>query len=384
MNNRIYLDHAATTPVRPEVVEAMLPYMTGRFGNASSTHWAGREAKAALTAARDVIAGFIGCSPAQLMFTSGGTESDNTAIFGAAEANAHRGKHIITSQIEHHAVLHACERLEKLGFEVTYLPVDAFGQVRAADVEAALRPDTILISIMYGNNEVGTLQPIREIGGLARERGVLFHVDAVQALGHVPIDLAELPVDLMSFSAHKLNGPKGIGALYIAKQTHIAPLIYGGQQERKRRPGTENVPAIVGFGKAVELFARERYELQQNLETIRHEMVSGLISRLGEAAVVVNGHPTERLAHILNVSFPGIATETMLMNLDLEGVAAASGSACTSGSLEVSHVLQAMKLPREVTASAIRFSFGRDTNLEQIVKTVTIIETICARLRSRV
>jgi len=213
---------------------------------------------------------------------------------------------------------------------------------------------------------------------------VLFHVDAVQALGHVPIDLAELPVDLMSFSAHKLNGPKGIGALYIAKQTHIAPLIYGGQQERKRRPGTENVPAIVGFGKAVELFARERYELQQNLETIRHEMVSGLISRLGEAAVVVNGHPTERLAHILNVSFPGIATETMLMNLDLEGVAAASGSACTSGSLEVSHVLQAMKLPREVTASAIRFSFGRDTNLEQIVKTVTIIETICARLRSRV
>lgn len=384
MNNRIYLDHAATTPVRPEVVEAMLPYMTGRFGNASSTHWAGREAKAALTAARDVIAGFIGCSPAQLMFTSGGTESDNTAIFGAAEANAHRGKHIITSQIEHHAVLHACERLEKLGFEVTYLPVDAFGQVRAADVEAALRPDTILISIMYGNNEVGTLQPIREIGGLARERGVLFHVDAVQALGHVPIDLAELPVDLMSFSAHKLNGPKGIGALYIAKQTHIAPLIYGGQQERKRRPGTENVPAIVGFGKAVELFARERYELQQNLETIRHEMVSGLISRLGEAAVVVNGHPTERLAHILNVSFPGIATETMLMNLDLEGVAAASGSACTSGSLEVSHVLQAMKLPQEVTASAIRFSFGRDTNLEQIVKTVTIIETICARLRSRV
>jgi len=384
MNNRIYLDHAATTPVRPEVVEAMLPYMTGLFGNASSTHWAGREAKAALTAARDVIAGFIGCSPAQLMFTSGGTESDNTAIFGAAEANAHRGKHIITSQIEHHAVLHACERLEKLGFEVTYLPVDAFGQVRAADVEAALRPDTILISIMYGNNEVGTLQPIREIGGLARERGVLFHVDAVQALGHVPIDLAELPVDLMSFSAHKLNGPKGIGALYIAKQTHIAPLIYGGQQERKRRPGTENVPAIVGFGKAVELFARERYELQQNLETIRHEMVSGLISRLGEAAVVVNGHPTERLAHILNVSFPGIATETMLMNLDLEGVAAASGSACTSGSLEVSHVLQAMKLPREVTASAIRFSFGRDTNLEQIVKTVTIIETICARLRSRV
>lgn len=378
------MDHAATTPVRPEVVEAMLPYMTGQFGNASSTHWAGREAKAALTAARDVIAGFIGCSPAQLMFTSGGTESDNSAIFGAAEANAHRGRHIITSQIEHHAVLHACERLEKLGFEVTYLPVDAFGQVRAADVEAALRPDTILISIMYGNNEVGTLQPIREIGGLARERGVPFHVDAVQALGHVPIDLAELPVDLMSFSAHKLNGPKGIGALYIAKQTHIAPLIYGGQQERKRRPGTENVPAIVGFGKAVELFARERYELQQNLETIRHEMVSGLISRLGEAAVVVNGHPTERLAHILNVSFPGIATETMLMNLDLEGVAAASGSACTSGSLEVSHVLQAMKLPREVTASAIRFSFGRGTNLEQIVKTVTIVETICARLRSRV
>lgn len=378
----IYLDHAATTPVHPEVVEAMIPYLSEMYGNASSTHAAGREARTALNAARDRIAAFIGCSPSELVFTGSGTESDNMALFGAAEAYRSRGKHIITTSIEHHAVLHACERLEQLGYEVTYLPVDRYGQVSLSDVEDAVRPDTILISVMYGNNETGTLQPIEAIGRLARERGVCFHVDAVQALAHIPIDLGRLPVDLMSFSAHKLNGPKGIGALYIARTTRITPLLYGGSQERKRRPGTENTAAIAGFAKAVEIMQKNRYELKQKMETLRQGMVKGLEKRLDTDAFVINGHPTEVLPHILNVSFPGISTETMLMNLDLAGVAAASGSACTSGSLEVSHVLKAMKLPEAVTESAIRFSFGANNDEEQISEAVGILETIIGRLRS--
>ncbi|WP_218093088.1 cysteine desulfurase family protein [Paenibacillus solanacearum] len=377
----IYLDHAATTPVHPDVVEAMLPYLTGIYGNASSTHQAGRAARHALNEARDRIAAFVGCRPAELVFTGSGTESDNMALLGAAEAGRSRGKHIVTTQIEHHAVLHACERLEQLGYEVTYLPVDRCGQVAAADVEAAIRPDTSLISVMYGNNEVGTLQPIGEIGKLARSKGILFHVDAVQALAHVPIDLSTLPVDLMSFSAHKLNGPKGVGALYIAKHVRLSPLMFGGSQERKRRPGTENTAGIAGFAKAVQIFESNRYESQQKMEKLRQEMVNELRIRLGEHAFVMNGHPTERLPHILNVSFPGISTETMLMNLDLAGIAAASGSACTSGSLEVSHVLQAMRLPEAITNSAVRFSFGTNNTLEQVTAVVQIVETIMNRLR---
>lgn len=380
----IYLDHAATTPVLPEVVQAMLPYWTEHYGNASSTHAAGREAKAALNAARDGIARTLGCLPAQLVFTGGGTESDNMALFGAAEAYGSRGKHIITTQVEHHAVLHACERLEQLGYEVTYLPVDEYGQISLSDLENAIRSDTILISVMYGNNEIGTLQPVEAIGRLAREKGICFHVDAVQALGHVPIDLGRLPVDLMSFSAHKVGGPKGIGALYIAKNIRVTPLLYGGSQERKRRPGTENTAGIAGFAEAVQHFALHTYELGQNLEKLRSEMVSGLQEKLGVDGFVINGHPEERLPHILNVSFPGISTETMLMNLDLAGVAAASGSACTSGSLEVSHVLKAMRLPDEITASAVRFSFGRTNDVQQIRNAVEIIETIVRRLRNKI
>ncbi|TVY12053.1 cysteine desulfurase family protein [Paenibacillus cremeus] len=380
----IYFDHAATTPVHPDVVSAMLPYFTGIYGNASSTHQAGRDARHALNQARDRIAAFVGCRPAELIFTGSGTESDNMALFGAAEAYRPKGKHIITTQIEHHAVLHACERLEQLGYEVTYLPVDQCGRVSVTDVEAAIRPDTILISVMYGNNEVGTLQPIEEIGALARSKGICFHVDAVQALAHVPIDLSTLPVDLMSFSAHKLNGPKGIGALYIAKQIRLSPLMYGGSQERKRRPGTENIAGIAGFAKAVQLFEQGRYELQQKVEKLRQEMVNELRIHVGESDFVVNGHPTERLPHILNVSFPGISTETMLMNLDIAGVAAASGSACTSGSLEVSHVLQAMQLPEEVTKSAVRFSFGQGNTTEHITAAAQIVATIVNRLRTNV
>ncbi|WP_248927344.1 cysteine desulfurase family protein [Paenibacillus hamazuiensis] len=376
----IYLDHAATTPVRPEVLEAMLPYYSNIYGNASSTHGFGREARAAINASRDSIAESLGCRPGELMFTSGGTESDNTAIFGAAEALREKGRHIITSQIEHHAVLHACERLERLGYEVTYLPVNPAGLVSVEDVEQAIRPDTILITIMYVNNEVGTIQHIEAIGELARRHGVLFHTDAVQALGHVPLTLSELPVDLASFSAHKINGPKGIGALYIAPKVKISPLLYGGNQERKRRPGTENVAGIVGFAKALQIYGESMHELQQNLEKLRQVLVDGLESQLADS-FVINGDPVHRSPHILNVSFPGVGTESMLMNLDLEGVAAASGSACTSGSLEVSHVLKAMRLPEEVTASAIRLSFGYGNTVEQMEEAVQKIATIVRRIR---
>ncbi|MFH5182282.1 cysteine desulfurase family protein [Paenibacillus sp. TAB 01] len=379
----IYFDHAATTPVHPEVVQAMLPYFTQVFGNASSTHSAGREARAAIHQARESIASFIGCAPPQLLFTSGGTESDNTAIFSTAQTGASKGRHIITSQIEHHAVLHACEHLEQQGYEVTYLPVDQTGRVDVGQLEQSIRPDTICISIMYANNEVGTIQPIHEIGTIARAKGIPFHVDAVQALGHIPIDLHVLPVDMMSFSAHKVQGPKGIGALYLAKQTPLQPMLHGGNQERKRRPGTENNAAVVGFAKALQILAANAYETQQKLEKLRLDMVTRLTELLGTEQVVVNGHAVERLPHILNVSFPGVSTETMLMNLDLEGIAAASGSACTSGSLEVSHVLKAMHLPEEVLKSAVRFSFGEGNTPDEIEIAAEKIATIVRRIRNK-
>ncbi|PZE19469.1 cysteine desulfurase family protein [Paenibacillus xerothermodurans] len=378
----IYFDHAATTPVHPEVLQAMLPYFTTVYGNASSTHGSGRQARAATLHARETISQFIGCTPNELIFTSGGTESDNMALFGAAAAGSHKGKHIITSQIEHHAVLHACEQLEKRGYEVTYLPVDKTGRIKLEHVQQAIRPDTILISTMYANNEVGTIQPIDDIGLMARDKGILFHVDAVQALGHVPIDLSRLPVDLMSFSAHKIQGPKGIGALYAAKHVKLEPLLYGGNQERKRRAGTENTAAIAGFSKAVQIIDRNTYETRQKLEKLRSEMAAKLQQALGREQVVINGHPVERVPHILNVSFPGISTETMLMNLDLEGIAAASGSACTAGSLEVSHVLKAMRLEDEITRSAIRFSFGPSNSLQEIDKAVEKIATVVQRIRN--
>ncbi|MEC0232587.1 cysteine desulfurase family protein [Paenibacillus alba] len=380
--NPIYLDHAATTPVHPDVLEAMLPFYTAFFGNPSSTHSFGRATRTALNRFRDAMAKSLGCLPAELIFTSGGTESNNMAIFGILHASKDDKKHIITSQIEHHAVLHPCERLESLGYEVTYLPVGPTGLIQIEDVASAIRPDTALISIMYVNNEVGTIQPIEQIGELARAKQIPFHVDAVQALGKLPLNLHGLPVDLVSLSAHKLYGPKGAGALYVSKNTKLMPHVYGGSQERKRRAGTENVAAIAGFAKAVEVLLPQVETLQEKASELRQMMIRILEQQLGSERFTINGHKEQSVPHILNISFPGISTETLLMNLDLENVAAASGSACTSGSLEVSHVLQAMKLPENVTASAVRFSFGMGNSKEQIETTAQKIATIVHRLRN--
>jgi cysteine desulfurase len=377
----IYLDHAATTPVHPRVVAAMQPYLTDIFGNPSSIHGYGRDSRMALEKARDEIARFMDADPQSLIFTSGGTEADNMAIIGVAMANRERGKHIITSRVEHHAVLHACEYLEQLGFEVTYLPVDETGMVRVEDVKRALRPDTILVSVMYGNNEVGTIQPIEEIGLLLRERGVYFHTDAVQVFGVLPLKIRELPVDMLSVSAHKINGPKGVGALYLGREVTFLPHLHGGSQERKRRAGTENVAGIVGFAEAVKVAAEEREQRVEKYLQMREAMLR--VWREEGIAFHVNGHPEKCLPHILNVSFPGVHTETMLMNLDLAGIAASSGSACTSGSLEVSHVLQAMCLRDDRTESAIRFSFGVTNTLEQAERAARTAAEIVHRLVRR-
>ncbi|GAA3408057.1 cysteine desulfurase family protein [Paenibacillus hodogayensis] len=377
----IYFDHAATTPMRAEVVEAMLPYFTEKFGNPSSLHAFGREARTALGRSRDRLAGLIGCEPGELLFTGGGTESDNTALFGAAAQYGAVKKHIITTEIEHHAVLHACRQLEHSGYDVTYLPVDSAGRVHPEQLEEAVREDTFLVSVMHGNNEVGTVQPIEAIGQWTRARGILFHVDAVQSLGLLPVDLARLPVDMMSFSAHKIYGPKGVGALYVSKRIAIVPHLVGGSQERKRRAGTENVSGIIGFVRAAELAVSEQERNRLHVQSLRDRMIEALNRTVGPSAFTVNGHPTDVLPHILNVSFPGVDTETMLMSLDLEGIAAASGSACTSGSLELSHVLRAMKLPEDVMRSAIRFSFGFSQNIEQIDTATEKVATILRRLR---
>ncbi|MFD0714024.1 cysteine desulfurase family protein [Paenibacillus sp. GCM10027626] len=378
-----YFDHAASTPVHPEAVQAMLDVYTSMTGNASSTHSFGRAARQLLNRSRDCIAAQIGSSAAELVFTSGGTESDNAAIAGAAYAMRNRGKrHIITTAVEHHAVLHTCEALEEEGFRLTILPVDEYGIVAPADVEAAIEPDTALISVIYVNNETGTIQPIAEIGEIARRRGVLFHVDAVQALGSMPIDLRTLPVDLMSFSAHKVNGPQGVGALYISRHTPFHPIIHGGSQERKRRAGTENLAGIAGFSKAVELSVKNMAARKLFLDELRLRWVECLQAMAQTSSIVVNGHPSQYVPNIINVSFIGVDTETMLMNLDLEGIAASSGSACTAGALEPSHVLHAMGLPAERLQSAVRFSFGLGNTMEEIEIAAKKIETILRRVRT--
>lgn len=381
--NPIYLDHAAATPLLPEVLDAMLPLLREQYGNPSSLHRFGRDARASMSRARETIAGVLHCAPKELIFTGGGTEADNAAIFGLAPVPAGPKNHIITSAVEHHAVLHACEKLEQSGYEVTYLPADASGIISVEDVEKAITPRTLLISVMYGNNEVGSIQPVSAIGLLARSRGIPFHVDAVQAAGLVPIDLSTLPVDLMSFSAHKLGGPKGIGALYCSSRIHLTPLLYGGAQERRKRAGTEDVAAAVGFAEAFRLAVETMDSKCRWMEELRTRMLLGLEAQLGRDGFVVNGpsRPVDRLPHILHVSFPGCGTETLLMRLDLEGIAAASGSACTSGSLELSHVLTAMGLAQEVAASAVRFSFGPQTTIEEIETTCEKIGTIVKQLR---
>jgi len=378
-----YFDHAATTPMHPKVIQAMLEVMQGSGGNSSSMHAFGRAAKHQLNQSRDLISAAIGCKPAQLLFTSGGTESDNAALIGAARAQRKRGKsHIITSAGEHHAVLHTCEWLVKEeGFSLTVLPIDSCGRTSPELVQEAMTPETGLISIMHGNNEVGTIQPIEEIGRIARAGGAVFHVDAVQALGSFEYRLNELPVDLMSFSAHKINGPQGVGALYVANGTPIEALQHGGSQERKRRAGTENIAGIAGFAAAVDICVNERENKQLFMDELRKRWIELLHDHV-EVPIVINGSEQYYLPHIVNISFIGVDTETMLMNLDMEGIAAASGSACTSGALERSHVLRAMHLPEEQINSAVRFSFGLGNTLEELEDAAQKVGTIVRRIRN--
>ncbi|WP_027091236.1 cysteine desulfurase family protein [Cohnella thermotolerans] len=385
---RIYFDHAATTPMHPEAIAAYAEAAAQGPGNPSSLHAQGRAARSRLTAARDRLAGILRCDPAELVFTGGGTESDNAALYGAAWAQRRRDPRrvgIVTTAVEHHAVLNACRKLEAEGFELVVLPVDETGRVSTASAEAAIGETTAVVSVMWANNEVGTLQPVAEIGRLARERGAVMHVDAVQAFGYEAIDLGALPVDLLSLSAHKINGPQGVGALYIRKGTPFEPTARGGSQERNRRAGTENVAGIAAFAKAAELAAAQREERRAHAAAVRAALLEGLAERLGPDGFRVNGAADEdaRIPHILNVSFPGISNETMLMNLDLSGVAASAGSACTAGSLQPSHVLTAMGLSNQICGSAIRFSFGLGNNEAEAEKTAKIIATIATRLRNR-
>jgi cysteine desulfurase len=378
---RIYLDHAATSPVHPEVVERMIPFMTEVFGNPSSIHHFGRQSRHAVDEARALVAKSIGAKEVEIIFTSGGTEADNMALFGTALANRDRGRHIITTSIEHHAVLRACQYLEKQGFDVTYLPVDEQGKVSPADVKAALRDDTILVSVMFANNEVGVLQPIREIGELLKEHQAYFHTDAVQAYGLVPIDVNEYHIDLLSISGHKINGPKGIGALYARETVKLSPLFYGGEQERKRRAGTENVAGIAGLAKAVEIAQETMMRKQEEYHLLRNTM----LSIFAESGIdyAVNGSE-DGLPHIVNVAFPGTNVESMLVNLDLAGIAASSGSACTAGSIDPSHVLVAMfGKDSERIRSSIRFSFGLGTTKEQIERAATETVKIVKRLTNK-
>lgn len=363
--NRIYLDHAATSPVHPEVVSVLTEMYTNHFGNASSIHETGRAARKELDRARDVLAWSINADPNEIILTSGGTEADNLAIIGAAYASQDKGQHIITSAIEHHAVLHACEYLEKQGFEVTYLPVNASGCVELDAFKNALRDDTILVTIMYGNNEVGTIQPIQELAALVKDHQALFHTDAVQAYGALEIDVKELGVDLLSTSAHKINGPKGIGFLYQKTGTKLRPLAYGGQQERKRRAGTEALPLAAGFAKAIEVKSGELLKSQLALESLKQHFLEELTKQ--GVAYERNVTDGEQLPHITNLFFPGTDIETFLIQLDLAGIDASSGSACTAGSVDPSHVLVAMfGEDAEQLRSSVRFSFGLGTTKEQL------------------
>lgn len=377
----VYLDHAASTPVHPEVAVRMMNVMTSQYGNASSVHVFGREAKKIVNGARDRIASLLGCHSDELVFTAGGTESDNLAVLGLLESLGAEGRHVITSAVEHHAVLHTCHELERRGCQVTYVPVDPTGRVSVEDIAGAIQDNTALVTIMYGNNEVGTVQPIAEIGELCRSRGIVFHTDAVQALGSEAINCRELPVDMWSFSAHKINGPQGVGALVVRRGLSISPRLFGGLQEKKRRAGTENMAGIAGFAAAVEWTVQNMDTRIQHYRELRSTLLDGLRQEIGENSFVINGNPEHHLPHILNISFPGANTETMLMNLDMEGIAAASGSACTSGSLEISHVLRAMKLSDPVLRSAIRFSFGLGNTTQEMEYTAQKIGTILNRLR---
>ncbi len=373
----VYMDHAATTPLREEVLEAMLPYLQDKYGNPSSLHSAGREARAAINEAREKTALALGAEPNEIFFTSGGTESNNIAIKGAARRQKHK-RHLITSSIEHHAVLDVCKELAAEGFQVTFLPVDRYGMVSVEEVKRALTPDTFLISVMTANNEVGTIEPVAEIGALAREHGILFHTDAVQAVGQIPMNVREMNIDLLSLSAHKFNGPKGVGALYVRKGVYLAPLYQGGGQERKLRPGTENVAGIVGLARALELAVEEMPEKSRRLQELRERLIDGLL-KIDE--VVLNGHPTSRLPGNVNVSFNYIEGEALLLGLDLEGIAASSGSACSSSSLEPSHVLLAMGVEDQLARGSLRLTLGRGSSDADVDYLLAVIGPLVERLR---
>ena len=378
--NKIYMDNAATTRITQPVLEAMMPYLTGCYGNPSSVYETGREARKAIEKARQQTAEALGAQPGEIYFTGCGTESDNWALRGAAYARRDKGKHIITSAIEHHAVLHTAQQLEKEGFQVTYLPVDGEGLVDPAELEKAMRPDTTLVSVMMANNEIGTLQPIEELGRIAKAHGALMHTDAVQAIGSVPINLAALPVDLLSLSGHKFHAPKGVGALYVRKGTSISRFMLGGAQERGQRAGTENLASIVGLGAAIQLAAENLPRHNAYLTQLRDAMIDGIMERIPH--VGLNGHPQLRLPGNVNVSVRYLEGESMLLNLDLRGIAASSGSACTSGSLDPSHVLLAIGLPHEIAHGSLRFSLSEDNTLGEVEQVVDELEKIVRRLRS--
>lgn len=380
----IYFDHAATSPMDPEVLKAYVETAASGPGNPSSLHAQGRAARERITSARDVFASILNCEASELIFTGSGTESDNSALFGAAIAQRKRGRTgIVTTAVEHHAVLNACRQLEADGFDLTVLPVDEYGRVSVEEAMAAINESTAVVSIMAGNNETGTIQPIAEIGEWARKHKALMHVDAVQAFGYVSFNLKELPIDFLSLSAHKINGPQGVGLLYVRKGTPFQPLLHGGSQERSRRAGTENVAGIVAFAKAAQIAYDQLRARWDHAEDIRATVLRKLEQSLGAERFVVNGHPDHRLPHILNLSFAGISSESMLMNLDLENVSASGGSACNSGSLKPSHVLSAMKLSSERVSTAVRFSFGLGNTREEADKLAKITATISARLRNR-
>ncbi len=376
---RIYLDYAATTPTHPDVIDAMLPHFSDSFGNPSSIYSYGQEAKGAVEKAREQVATLIGARDEEIVFTSGGTEADNFAIEGTALANPERN-HIITSAIEHHAVIETCRFLERRGFKVTYLPVDKEGLVNPTDVRNTITDKTSLISIMHANNEIGIIQPIKELAVIAREAGVYIHTDAVQTVGQIPVNVDDLGVDLLSMSAHKLHGPKGVGALYIRKGTKLVPFMHGGGQERNRRGGTENVPGIVGFGKATEIAREVMTEEIERLTQLRDRLINNILEQID--GVRLNGHPTNRLPNNVNVSIDYVEGESMLLNLDLENICASTGSACSSSSLEASHVLLALGLPHEQAHSSLRFTVGKWTTDEDVDRVLEVLPRIVARLRA--
>jgi cysteine desulfurase len=377
---RIYLDYAATTPAHPEVVKAMLPYFTEKFGNPSSLHSYGQEAKAGVDAAREKVAELIGSRPEEIVFTSGGTESDNFAIKGVAYANNTKGNHIITTSVEHHAVLEPCHFLESQGFKISYLPVDRYGMVDPQDVKKAITPKTILVSVMHASNEVGTIQPLDEIGKITREAGVYLHTDAVQTVGHIPVKVSELKIDLLSLSGHKLYGPKGVGALYIRKGTKITAFMQGGGQEEGRRGSTYNVPGIVGLGKAIEIARQEMDAEAQILTVLRDKLISGLLQKLDYTRL--NGHPQKRLPNNINVSIAFVEGEATLLSLDFAGISASTGSACSSESMEPSHVLTAMQVPAEEARCSLRFSLGKWTTEADIERVLDVLPGIIIKLRA--